>query len=149
MALVELVLGLVAGPMAPATFYNRPGATPAVLAHALEQCRAIATGPMAGGSVDRRVLTPPVGAATSPQPIGAVDAVAECMIARGWRLFLLSADEQAALASLIPRARARVMDRLIAARRPGRGRLLREDGSLLLRGVERSGVRDGAPSITQ
>lgn len=93
----------------PATFYNRPGADAALVAAERARCRAIATGPM----VEGRALTAPVGAAES-----VLSSDADCMIARGWRLYRLSRGEQARLVKLSPARRHRLLQRLAGAMRP-------------------------------
>jgi hypothetical protein len=128
--LLALPLLVAANEAAPATFYNRPGATQATLAADLRRCRIITTGPHGGGGQGNRVLTPPIPApgAAAPLPDDAgprPPTIEDCMIARGWRLYALDADARAALDGLGPDHRAAALAEWVAARCPARGRLLR------------------------
>jgi hypothetical protein len=128
--LLALPVLIAANEAAPATFYNRPGATQAMLAADLRRCRMITTGTH-GGAVERdRALTPPIPApgADAPLPDDAgprPPTIKDCMIARGWRLYALDADARAALDALGPHDRAAALAGWVAARCRHGGRLLR------------------------
>lgn len=116
----------------PLRFYNRPGATEAMKAAEIAQCRTIVTGP--GGTVEPRELTPPTAPLGLPRDVAGPDSSVEtCMVMRGWNIYLLAPRERAALARLSPKARARVLRTLTGARHPSRGRLVRDGRALQLR----------------
>lgn len=129
-----------AGPL-PATFqarfYNRPGASVAVRDADLTRCLAIATVPLAdtGPAVvkDRR-LTPPIGTAPDLPPAATPtgDPIETCMSNRGWRLYALSAREQARWARLSSARQAHLADTLTGASAPRWGRLIRPASRLRL-----------------
>lgn len=121
-----LALALLAtaqGPV-PATFYNRPGATSAILAAELRRCRTITTGPQGEAG---RALTPPIAA---PEDVDAAPArspaIEDCMVMRGWRVYALDRGERATLEALSPDARANALAKLRAAEDPERGTLLHD-----------------------
>lgn len=116
-----LALALLATAQVPATFYNRPGATPAMLVAELRRCRTIITGP------DReagRALTAPIAV---PEDVDAAPArsptIEDCMVLRGWRVYALDGGERATLEALSPDARANALAKLRAAEDPERGTL--------------------------
>lgn len=111
-------------------FYNRPGATRADLDTALVQCRAITTG-LHGSNVEGRALTPPQGVLSRDLQTPTM-TIEDCMVSRGWRLYALSPRESAAQAALSPAARNREAARLLTAKRPKYGCLVRKDDGLLL-----------------
>lgn len=128
--LLALPLLIAANGPAPATFYNRLGATQAMLAADLRRCRMITTGTHGRAVQPDRALTPPIPAlgAAAPLPDDArplTATIEDCMIARGWRLYALDADARAALDALGPDDRAAALAGWVAARCPARGRLLR------------------------
>ena len=116
------------------TFYNRPGATDRDLALELQRCRAIATVPQ-GSAVEQRPLSPvPDAANGGPVSItGVASSLEDCMVARGWRLFAMTAREAAEWNALSAGARDREMATLVGAPHPARGRLVRADERQLLR----------------
>lgn len=117
---------------APALFYNQPGATDAMKEAELKRCRAITAGPM--GMAEQKALAPPVDPGSFPRDAASPGpSIETCMVMRGWRVYSLSPRERDALARMPSRARARALQALTAARRPARGRLLRDGGGLLLR----------------
>lgn len=127
----------------PYRFYNRPGASPALVEADLARCRAITT-QTTGTSERRRVLTPPIGAPLSPPAIDvappAMDAIEGCMVTRGWRIFALSSAERSRLNRLPPPARARTFATLVTARHPRWGTLV-EGVAAKLGGDRLQGVR--------
>ncbi|WP_156167034.1 hypothetical protein [Sphingomonas sp. Ag1] len=139
MSLLPAMLLLAATPDPAATFYNRPGATPAMVDAELRRCRMITTGPHAdavGGDVAAAALTPaiPLQKQAAPRPENpaplpweavATPTIEDCMVLRGWRLYALDAPTKAALDRLSPAARAARMAALIAARHPANATLLR------------------------
>ena len=126
--LLAVPLLVAAQEPAPVTFYNRPGATQALLAADLRRCRMITTGPHGGAAQEGRALTPPIPAPGAVAPIEArppVSTIEDCMIVRGWRLYALDADARTALEALSPDKRAAALADLMAAKCPARGTLLR------------------------
>lgn len=139
-ALSFLALLLLAATSDPATtFYNRPGARPAMVDAELRRCRMITTGPHAdaiGGDGAAAALTPaiPLQKQAAPRPENPAPlpweavpspTIGDCMALRGWRLYALDAPTKAALDRLSPTARAARMAALIAARHPAGATLLR------------------------
>jgi hypothetical protein len=136
--LLALPLFVAANGAAPATFYNRPGATQAMLAADLRRCRIITTGPHGGGGQGGRALTPPIPAPGAAAPLSddarpLSPTIEDCMIARGWRLYALDADARAALEALGLDDRAAALADLMAARCPARATLLRSPSARLRR----------------
>ncbi|WP_230770000.1 hypothetical protein [Sphingomonas sp. Leaf4] len=125
------MLLMLAGPEAvPPTFLNRPGASAALLDRETAMCRVIATGPAA--TIDGRQLTPAVPEAL-PRAIEPVRSSTDaCMIARGWRRFVLSSGERRALARMSAARRMRTLAALRSARQPAMGRLV-DAGKPILR----------------
>ncbi|PJI88289.1 hypothetical protein DAH55_16865 [Sphingomonas koreensis] len=115
----------------PAAFYNQPGANSAMRTAELERCRVIVTAPMS--TADQKALTPPIEPAPLPRAALPSPSIETCMVTRGWRVYALSLRERKALARLSPKARARALDGLTAARHPSRGRLIRDGTGLRLR----------------
>ena len=70
LVLLAVPLLVAAQAPAPATFYNRPGATQSLLAADLRRCRMITTGSQGGAGQEGRALTPPIPApgAAAPMP---------------------------------------------------------------------------------
>jgi hypothetical protein len=132
--LLAVPLLVAAQAPAPSTFYNRPGATQALLAADLRRCRMITTGPNGGAVQEGRALTPPIPAPGAAAPIEArppVPTIEDCMIVRGWRLYALDADARAALEALGPEKRATALADLTGAKCPERGALLRSPSARL------------------
>jgi hypothetical protein len=132
--LLAVPLLVAAQEPAPVTFYNRPGATQALLAADLRRCRLITTGPNGGTVQEGRALTPPIPAPGAAAPIEArppAPTIEDCMIVRGWRLYALDADARAALEALSPEKRAAALADLTGAKCPERGTLLRSPSARL------------------
>lgn len=128
-----LALALLAtaqGPV-PATFYNRPGAPPALLATELRRCRTITTGSHREAG---RALTPPIAASENVDaaPVRS-PTIEDCMVMRGWRVYALDGGERATLKALSPDARANALAKLRAAEDPERGTLLHDRPRIRLR----------------
>lgn len=118
----------------PERFYNRPGATTQELALELRRCEAIATGPQ-GSTVEQRPLTS-LGDSASESLVaatGSTQTLEDCMVARGWRVFALSAQESGEWNALAANVRERELVTLVGATHPARGRMIRADGRTLLR----------------
>lgn len=142
MPIATLLLAMAAPVNAaiPAHFYNRPGATPAMLEADRTRCLMIATGPT-GKTVEGPALAPPI-ADPSPGPVArplarAPQAMASttegCLLSQGWRLFALRPAERRTLGNLSRKRRALALSALIGARHPAHGRLVRADNRSLLR----------------
>ena len=134
--LLALPLLIAANGPAPATFYNRLGATQAMLAADLRRCRMITTRTHGGAVQEGRGLTPPIPAPGAAAPLSddtrpLSSTIEDCMIARGWRLYALDADARAALEALGPDDRAAALADLMAARCPARATLLRSPSARL------------------
>lgn len=129
--LLALALLATAQGSVPATFYNRPGATPAMLATELRRCRTITTGPQGEAG---RALTPLIAA---PGNVDAAPArsptIEDCMVMRGWRVYALDGGERATLEALSPDARANALAKLRAAEDPERGTLRHDRPRIRLR----------------
>lgn len=121
MLLLALPLLTAAQGPVPATFYNRPGATPATLAAELRRCRVITTRTHGGVG---RALTPPIAVPGEDVAPARPATIADCMATRGWRRYALGDKDRAALEALAPDARAATLARLRAAECPDRGTLL-------------------------
>lgn len=118
----------------PERFYNRPGASGGELALELQRCESIVTGPQ-GSTVEQRPLAP---APSTPSDslvavIGGAGTLEDCMVARGWRVFALSAQESAEWNASTKEVRDEELAVLVGAVHPAKGRMVRAEKSLQLR----------------
>lgn len=118
----------------PERFYNRPGATTEELALELRRCEAIATG-LQGSTVEQRPLTSVREGASENlvATTGNTQTLEDCMVMRGWRVFVMSTQESGEWNALAADVRERESVTLVGATHPTRGRMIRADGRTLLR----------------